>query len=340
MKVVAYTGKGRTCVEVRSRPTVGKGEILLRLRVCGLCGTDLFKVANDSVQPGPVLGHEIVGIVEELGSGVTGFSIGDRVVAPHHVACGECDLCDRGSQTMCVAFRENLIEPGGFSELVLIRERAVSRAARVVPQGVADEVAVFLEPASCVLRGVERSGIGESGTAVVLGGGSMGLLHVVVLRAVLPELRVVVIEPRESRRDLATKLGASAAFDPTEAVEAVSRVTSLGADVVFDTVGGSQALSTSLRLTRAGGSVVLFAHAPEGELAGVELNDLFKSERRVISTYSGSLGEQDRIWDLIVEDRFATLPIVTHRFVFDEFEEAVKRVRERRGLKVLLEPGC
>jgi L-iditol 2-dehydrogenase len=339
MRVVAYSGEGRTCVETRPRPSIGPGELLLRLRVCGLCGTDLFKLANDSVPPATVLGHEIIGTVEELGDGVTGFAIGDRVVAPHHVACGECEMCERGSETMCEAFRENLMEPGGFSELVVIRERAVCTAARVVPDNIRDEVAVFLEPAACVLRGVERSGIEDAGTAVVIGGGSMGLLHVCVLRAVRPQVRIVLVEPQRDRRDIALELGVSSACEPDQAARAVKDICEKGADVVFDTVGGAKTLSSSLRFTRAGGSVVLFAHAPDGQAADFDLNELFKNERRVISTYSGSLGEQDRIWELIVDGRLRPLSLVTHRFAFDEFDEAVDCVRARRGLKVLLEPG-
>ena len=96
-------------------PRPGDGEIVLRLSCVGLCGTDLFKLATASTRTGQVLGHELVGEVVETGAG-TPFEIGERIVVPHHVACGECPLCLRGSETMCDVFREDLLSPGGFAE--------------------------------------------------------------------------------------------------------------------------------------------------------------------------------------------------------------------------------
>src|SRR5881296_3191137 len=133
MLVAACRADGTVRLEERPRPEPGPGEVLLRLRVAGLCGTDLFKLAHRTAAAGAVLGHEVVGTVEALGRGAGQFRAGDRVVVPHHVPCGECDLCARGSGPMCPAFRENLLEPGGFSEWVLVRERAARLVARRVP---------------------------------------------------------------------------------------------------------------------------------------------------------------------------------------------------------------
>jgi len=339
MKVVAYSGEGRAHVEERETPEPGRGELLLRLGACGLCGTDLFKLANDTIAAGEVLGHEIVGVVERIGEGVDWFTLGDRVVVPHHVPCGECEFCRRGSETMCATFRENLMSPGGFSELVLVRERAVAQAARKIPASVSDEVAVFVEPAACVLRGIERSGIEEGGTALVIGGGSMGLLHVVVLLAEDPSARVLLVEPIAERRELALELGAAFACDPESTGAIVREATEgRGVDAVFDTVGGARLLASAIEQSRPGGSVVLFAHAKSGERADFDINVLFKSERRIVATYSGALREQDRIWELTLAGRFDPSALVTHRFSFEDFDEAVAAVRERRGLKVLLSP--
>ena len=348
MRVVVYAGGGRSRVETRASPEPGPGEMLLRLRICGLCGTDLFKLKVDSVPPGTVLGHEIVGTVEALGRDVRGFARGDRVVVPHHVACGQCAQCLRGSDTLCAVFRENLLEPGGFSELVLARERAVRWAARKVPEGVSDDAAVFLEPSACVLRGIRRSGLPSDGAgdappgcAVVLGAGSMGLLHLLVLRAVDPRLRIVVTDTLEERLGLARRLGAGKTLNPArEAVgEAVRKLTGgLGADAVFDTVGGAALLDEALNMTREGGTVVLFAHAPAGEGARFDLNKFFKNERRVMGTYSGGLKEQEEIHQLIATGRLDASALITHRLPFSRFEEAVELCRALKALKVILEP--
>lgn len=340
IRVVAYRGGGRSRIEERPVPEPGVGELLLRLHCCGLCGTDLYKIINDTVPAGTVLGHELVGDVAAVGADVASFAVGDRVVVPHHVACGECALCRRGAETQCPTFKENLLEPGGFSALVLVRPRAVARAARRVPDGVGDEAAAFMEPAACVLRGIDRAGLpGDGGFAVILGAGSMGLLHLLVLRAVRPELAVVVIDPLPERRRRAEALGAHAAGEPGQAASLIAEVSAgAGADVAFDTVGGSGPLKDAVDLLRPGGTAVLFAHARDGEPAGFELNPFFKTEKRLVTTYSGGLAEQARIAELLFSGRLDPSPLVTHRLPFAAFDEAVALTRSHQALKVLLRP--
>jgi L-iditol 2-dehydrogenase len=337
--------RGRTRLEARPVPSPGPGELLLRLRACGLCGTDLFKIENGAAPPGTVLGHEVVGTVEASGEGLEGFQPGDRVVVPHHVACGRCTLCLRGSETLCAAFRENLLEPGGFSELILVRERAARQAVRRVPDTVPDEAAVFMEPAACVIRAASRSGLPgapdpEPPCAVVIGAGSMGLLHVLVLRALHPRLTIIACDVVDERLRIAERLGADAGRTPGEGLEAEVReaTSGLGADAVFDTVGGARVLEAALGLTREGGTVVLFAHAPAGERATFELNPLFKAERRISGAYSGSLAEQETAHALIAAGRLDPSPLVTHTLPLSRFEEALELARSRQALKVLLVP--
>jgi L-iditol 2-dehydrogenase len=350
MTVAACAEGGAVRIESRPRPEPGPGEMLLRLRFAGLCGTDLFKLSHATAPEGAVLGHEIVGTVATLGEGVRGFAVGDRVAVPHHASCGECDLCRRGSEPLCPAFRENLLSPGGFSEWVLVRERAVRQAAFALPPHLRDEAAVFLEPAACVLRGLRHARLPETaltgpspGCAAVLGAGSMGLLHLLLLKAVHPGLRVAVSDPLEERLELARRLGADAAALPGGAGEpireAVAELTGgLGVDAVFDTVGGAALLEAALAISRPGGAVVLFAHAGEGESAGFDLNAFFKAERRLLGTYSSSLADQREAYRLLASRRLDPSPLVTHRLPLSRFAEAVALARERRALKVLLTP--
>lgn len=352
MTVAACGERGAVRLESRPRPEPGPGELLLRLRCAGLCGTDLFKIRYGTAAPGTVLGHEVVGAVEALGAGVTGFAPGDRVAVPHHVACGTCALCRRGSETLCPVFRENLLSPGGFSDRVLVRERAVRQAAFGLPDHLSDEAAVFLEPAACVLRGIRHARLaeqmapgpqGQHPVAVVLGGGSMGLLHLLVLRVLFPNLRIAVSEPLAERRALALRLGADAAAAPDETRAAVEVLSAgLGADVAFDTVGGAGPLEAGLSLTREGGTLVLFAHAPgsgpTSERTGFDLNAFFKSERKLIATYSSALSEQREIYRLLATHRLDPSPLVTHRLPLSRLAEAIELARDRHALKVLLTP--
>jgi len=340
-RVVSCQGGAETVLERRPLSPPGAREVLLRMRVVGLCGTDLFKLQTGAATPGTVLGHELVGEVVAVGEKFARFAPGDRVAVPHHVACGSCLLCRRGNDTMCPSFKENLLSPGGFAEHVLVRARAAAEAARLVPDALADDAAVFMEPAACVLRGVRRAQLDAGALTVIQGAGSMGLLHLLVLRAALPEVEILVIDPLEARRHLATGLGATAVAPPGP--EAHAALGGLGgghaADAVFDTVGGAAATTSAVALTRHGGTIVLFAHAPAGECAAFELNDLFKHEQRILGTYSGGLDEQAEVFRLMIEGRLDPTPLVSHRLPLDAFATGVELARRREALKVVFTAG-
>ncbi|SDG87064.1 zinc-dependent alcohol dehydrogenase [Roseospirillum parvum] len=339
---VTCLGGEQTTLQPFDTPAPGPGELLLDLRVVGFCGTDMFKLVTGAAAPGTVLGHEIVGEVAAIGPGVEGFAPGDRVAVPHHVPCGECALCRRGAETMCDTFRENLLFPGGFADRILVRPRATAQAAQKLPDHVSDEAAVFLEPGACVLRSVHKGELPrEGGLAVVQGGGSMGLLHLLIIRAALPGTKVLVVDPVAERMELAVSLGAAAAAPPGEAAQAAVGELSegLGADAVFDTVGGAGPLRAALTLSRQGGTVVLFAHAGPDEPADFPINDLFKFERRIVGAYSGALGEQREVFDLLRSGALDPTPLVTHRLPLDRFAEGVELVRQRKALKVLYTPS-
>ncbi len=345
MRVVAIDRFGEPRCEAREPPRPGKGEALLRMRWSGLCGTDLFKLQPGRVGDGAVLGHEIVGEVLELGAGVERLARGDRVAVPHHVPCGVCRFCRRGAATQCAGFRENQLEPGGFADLILVRAPAVRLAARRLPAGLGDEDAIFLEPAACVLRSVDRSGIAAAAAAqggavaAILGGGSMGLLHLLVLRALGLAARIVVSDPRPDRRERALALGADDACPPGEALRtALEGLAPEGADAVFDCVGGGRLAAEGIASVRPGGTVVLFAHAEPGEPPGFPLNDLFKLEKRLVGAYSGTPDEQERVFALLVSGALRPSQLVSHRLPLASFADGVALARRQEALKVLFHP--
>lgn len=338
-RVVACQGGLNTQIEWRPLERPQPGELLLGLRQVGFCGTDLFKLENNTTAAGTVLGHELVGTVIAIGEGIDNFSLGDRIAVPHHVSCGDCALCRSGSETMCDVFRENLLAPGGFAEHVIVRPRAVQHCAFKLPEYVSDDAAVFLEPAACVLRGIDRSGLVDGAPAAVVGAGSMGLLHLALLRAYRPNSPVLIIDVQPKRCEFAKAHGAAEAVHPDQGRNSSERLSGgLGVDVVFDTVGGAKVLNTAVGLTRQGGTVVLFAHAAEGEPASFTLNELFKYERRVLGTYSGSTREQQVVFDLLISGAFDPTHLISHRFSLDEFDAGVKLARQREALKIMFTP--
>lgn len=338
MKVARTTADGNLELAQAPAPAIKDGEALIELLYCGLCGTDLYKLADAGRNPGEVLGHEVVGRV--IDSRTDSLEPGDRVVVPHHAPCGECRLCRSGAETMCPRFAENLLDPGGFSERIRLRARAVERTVRRLDDQLPDDAAVFVEPAACVLRGIDRAGLhSEAPEVVVIGAGSMGLLHLLVLRAVFPGSRIVLAEPDQDRRETARRLGADAAVAPERIVDvSITGGPSGGADAVFDTAGGQAAFDLALQATRPGGRVVLFAHAADDARVTFDINAVFKSERQVIGAYSGSPAEQTRVLDMLSRGALDPTPLVTHRLPLGRAAEAVDLCRRREALKVLLHP--
>lgn len=338
MKVARTTADGNLELAEAPEPAIRAGEALIELVCCGLCGTDLYKLADAGQPPGEVLGHEVVGRVVESRAG--SLVPGDRVVAPHHAPCGECRLCRSGAETMCPRFAENLLDPGGFSERLRLKARAVERTVRKLDDGLADEAAAFVEPAACVLRGIDRGGlVPEKPAVVVIGAGSMGLLHLLVLRASFPGARILVAEPDPGRRATARQLGADTVVTPGELTDLFDPTDPrAGADAVFDTAGGQDAFDLALQATRPGGRVVLFAHAAQDTRVTFDINAVFKSERQVIGAYSGSPAEQKRVLDMMLDGALDPTPLVTHRLPLSKAADAVDLCRRREALKVLLHP--
>lgn len=341
MRVVVTNSDRRVDIENRPEPSPDRGEIVLRLLACGLCGTDLHKIARGT-HVGRVLGHEVVGEVISAGEEVERFSIGDRVAAPHHLACGRCRLCRAGVATRCDLFRREQLHPGGFSECIRVGADAVLRSVRRLPEGLSTEAAVFLEPAACVLRGIDHAGLGNLDAdgppvaCLILGAGSMGLLHLLLLRTLSPAAEIVVSEPHDWRRQQAERLGADRAVAPEDLDATVASVAGgEGFDAAFDTVGAPELVLPTIRRLRSGGTMVLFAHPRAGPLGEVS-EALFSEERRLVGTYSGALDEQQRAFDLLSEGRLDPRPLVTHRVALDRFANALALAQEPQALKILL----
>ena len=336
MRAAVSRGPGRLAVEEWPTPKIGDGELLLRLHGCGLCGSDLAKLA----EPGParptVLGHEVVGRVVEVGAGVPEFSLGDRVVAAHHVPCGVCHYCRRGSESMCRRFKASNLDPGGFAEYVRVPADNVRAAAFRIPPEVSDEAASFVEPLACCLRAVHRARVAPGDSAVVVGLGSIGCLFVQLLKRA--GAAVVGVDPLGDRADLAKRLGADAAGVPEVARPAVRELSGdRGADVVVVTGGGADALPLASALARDGGAVHYFAGGG-GDGLPLALETLYHRELTVTATYSSSQATLAEAFRLIVEGEVTVERLLTHRVPLERLAEGVELMRRREALKVYVTP--
>jgi L-iditol 2-dehydrogenase len=331
-----FQGGGRVAPGQWPRPTVGPGELLLRMRGCGLCGSDIAKIVAPQT-PGPaVLGHELVGDVVEAGPGVAGFGVGDRVVAAHHVPCGACHYCRRGSESMCRAFKTSNLDPGGFAEYVRVPPANVAHATFRIPDHLTDEEASFVEPLACCVRAVDRARIEPGDTVVVVGLGSIGSLFVQLLRRA--GARVAGADPLTGRTALARELGAHAVGDAGVVAGAVRELSEgRGADHIVITGGGADVLPWAAGLVREGGTVHVFAGGP-GESLPLPLATLYHRELTLTSTYSSSPATLARAFWLLAAGKVEVDRLITHRLPLERLAEGVELMRRREALKVYVTP--
>lgn len=336
MKAAVYRGDGRLVAEDWPRPSIGAGELLLRLKGCGLCGSDIAKIVDPATKAPAVFGHEVVGEVAAVGNGVASYVVGDRVVAAHHVPCGECHYCRRGSESMCAAFKASNLDPGGFAEYVRVPPANVRHATFRVPPHVSDEAATFVEPLACCARAVRRAHVQPGDTAVVVGLGSIGCLFVQLLRRA--GAAVVGADPLPDRVAVARELGAARGGSLDAAARDQRELSAgRGADHVIITGGGAAVLPWAAAIVRAGGAVHYFAGGG-GDALPLPLETLYHRELTITATYSSSPADLAEAFGLITSGAVQVERLITHRVPLEHLASGVDLMRRREALKVYVTP--
>jgi L-iditol 2-dehydrogenase len=335
VKAAVLRGPDALAAEEWPRPAAGSGEVVLRLLGCGLCGSDIAKVLAPPTAAPLVLGHEVVGEVVEAPAGAP-FALGERVVVAHHVPCGGCHYCRRGSPSMCRAFKASNLDPGGFAEFVRVPAANARHAAFAIPAHVSDEAASFVEPLACCLRAVKRARVASGDTAVVVGLGSIGCLFVQLLKRA--GVCAIGADVQPGRAAFAAALGADLAGSTAEAAAAVrARSDGRGADLVMITGGGGAALAWAVEVVRDGGAIHVFAGGG-GESLPVPLAALYARELTVMATYSSSPVELREAFGLIAGGAIAPERLISHRLPLARLGEAVALMRRQEALKVYVTP--
>jgi L-iditol 2-dehydrogenase len=310
MLAVTVTPGGSPALRELPSPTTPPGGVLVRVRACGLCGSDVEKLRPGHAVAGAVLGHEIAGVV------VAGaLPAGLRVALAHHVPCGECERCRSGHEPLCPAFTASALDPGGFCELTAASSAHVAHAVLPLPDHVGDIAGSFVEPLACVLRGIEDL----TGDAVVAGAGSIGLLAAQALRARGVTVRMLETEPGRARR--AAELG----FD------APARGERFAAALLT----ASAALPAALEVLAPAGQVVLFSGGAAQQL-DVEL--VYRGELTVRGLRSSTPRHLREALALISSGAVDTDVLVDCVLGLGDFAEGLARYRERRALKVVFAP--
>ena len=338
MRVAVYYSNDDIRLEEMPRPRIGEGELLLRVMACGICGSDVMEWYRIRRAP-RVLGHEAVGVVEEVGEGVGDFGPGERVFVSHHVPCNTCRHCLKGEHTACTTLHATNIDPGGFAEYARVPRLNVDRGVFPLPDEVTFEDGVFIEPFACVLRGQRKLGIKPGDTVLVLGSGVSGLLHIQLARGVAA--RVLATDISEYRLRAAERFGADVAIDARGDVPRIVREANDGraVDQVIVSTAALPAIKQSLKCVDDAGKVLFFAPTPPGIEMPLDLNDLWSRQVTLTTTYAASPADIAAALALIRSGRIRVREMVTHRLGLAEIGLGFRLVAEAgESLKVVVEP--
>lgn len=350
MRAVVYRGINDMRVETVPVPSIGRGELLVRIATCGICGTDLKKVHTGSHSAPRIFGHEMSGVIAAVGEDVEDYRVGERVVVHHHVPCNECYYCRKGTPAQCPLYKKvgatAGFEPsgGGFAEYIRVLDFVVANGGVVrIPDGVPFEQAAFLEPVNTVLKGVKMLKLQPDETVLVIGQGPIGLMHAVL--ASRSGAKVLTSDLFPERHAIAARFGLK---HPIHAgsENVVERVLAesdgRGADAVILAVGGSALIKTAMDACRPGGKVMLFAQTQHGE-AIFDPAAVCMDEKTLMGSYSSSFGILNEVTELVFggyRNGFDLTQLISHRFSLEEADAAIDIASHPKAdsMKIMIEP--
>ena len=350
MRAVVYRGINDMRVETVPVPSLGPGELLIKIATCGICGTDLKKIHLGSHSAPRIFGHEMAGFVAAVGAGVTNFAVGDRVMSFHHVPCGECYYCRKNTPAQCPLYKKTGatagFEPsgGGFAEYIRVLDFVVANGGVVrIPDDVPFEQAAFIEPLMTVLKGTKLLNLASDDTVLVIGQGPIGLMHAALARRA--GARVLTSDLFAERHAIAARFGLT---NPIHAgtenvVERVHTETDgRGSDAVILAVGGNALIRMAMDAVRPGGKVMLFAQTQHGE-ATIDPAAVCVDEKTLLGSYSSSFPLLEEVTGLIFggyRNGFDLTQLISHRFPLEQAVAAIEIASHPQpdSMKIMVEP--
>ncbi len=335
MKLGLYFRNDDVRVVERPIPLIGSKEVLVRVEICGICGSDTMQWYREPAtreKGGINTGHEIAGQIVQAGEGVTRFHVGDRVIVVHHFPCGECPPCQDGNETACEAMREKQVDPGGFSQYMRIFEKCVEKGLYPLPDTMTYEQGSFVEPLGCVMRSLRKAGEIADRTVLVIGSGLAGLLHIQVAR-LRGAARIFAVDTNAARLRAAVKFGADEAIPATEPLPL--------ADRVFVCAASAKAAAAALQCVNRGGRIVFYAAEGPDNILPIPLTRFWFQQPTISFSYGVAPRDLLDSIELLRTGKIRVEQLVTHRFGIDRIAEAFATATNLQdgSLKVIVEPN-
>ena len=348
MRAAVYRGVDDVRVETVPVPEIGPGEVLVKIHTCGICGTDLKKIHTGSHSAPRIFGHEMSGTIVRIGEGVTSFAVGDRVMAYHHIPCGECFYCRKQTFAQCETYKKVgctagfTPSGGGFAEYIRVMDWIVRGGLVKIPDGIPFEQATFIEPVNTCYKAIELLNLQPDETVLVIGQGPIGILLAALARR--SGATVLTSDLYSERHAMAANFGLSHPLNAREDVAAAAKAATdgRGADVALLAVGGNALIQVAMDAIRPGGRVVLFAQTQHGE-APFDPAAVCMDEKTLMGSYSSSVSYNEDVNRLVFEGYGNGLnftQLISHRFSVEDAVKAIDLASHPQpdSMKIVIQP--
>jgi L-iditol 2-dehydrogenase len=350
MKAQVFRGVNQLSYEEVPVPELAADEVLVQVKVVGLCQSDIKKICYPLYQPPRIFGHETAGVIAQVGPDVTGWQAGDRVVVLHHIPCMHCAYCLSDNFSMCEVYKNITTTAGfapsggGFADYVKVPGHIVRHGGLVkIPDQISFEQASFVEPTNCCLKAVKKAAIAPGQTVLVTGAGPIGLMFVMLVKYFGG--RVIATDLLPSRIEKALAVGAEAAFDARDAdlpAKIKALTGGMGVDVSLLAVPSDKAFFQALDCTRKGGKILFFAEFPDELEIPINPNVLYRREIDLIGSYSSSFRLQHLAADIVFNQRIDVDALISDRYPLEKLSQAVSQAIQPTPdtYKILLYPNA
>ena len=351
MRAAVYHGMNDVRIETVPTPEIGPGELLVRINTCGVCGTDLKKIHTGSHSAPRIFGHEMAGTVVKAGDGVTKFAVGDRVMAYHHIPCGDCYYCRKQTFAQCEVYKKvgctAGLTPsgGGFAEYIRVMDWIVDNGGVVkIPDDIPFEQASFIEPVNTCFKAIALLSLKPDETVLVIGQGPIGILLAALAKRT--GATVFTSDMYPERHAVAAGFGLTHPLDARGDVVGALRAATegRGADVALLAVSGDALIKVAMDAIRPGGRVMLFASTQHGE-ATFDPATVCMDEKTLMGSYSSSVSVNDDVAELVFmgyRDRsFDLTRLISHRFSLEDAVKAIDVASNPKpdSLKIVVQPS-
>jgi L-iditol 2-dehydrogenase len=338
MKAAVYHGKNDIRVEEVPLPEIQNDEVLVKMKACGICGSDLMDWYLNTRAP-IVLGHEPAGVIVKIGRKVKEFTVDDRVFAHHHVACLMCHYCSRGDYTLCEQFHNSNIKPGGLAEYFRIPASNLQIDTLKIPRQMSFEEATFIEPIGCCIRALKKCDVKTGDSVGVIGAGTTGLIHT-ALTKIYGATKTIVGDFIEFRLRSAEKFGADVTVNVKQenlVDVAKAETEGRGVDIAIVTAPSMDAYKVGMKICRTGGKICVFAPTNPGETLQISLKELFFTEVQIIPSYSTSHLETREAFELVESAKIDVKELITHKYTLAQVARAFETASQNKdSLKVVV----